>query len=166
MLISDRLFRAHQQQQRPIIACHLRGPMGYRCYSTEPILLSNIGMIYYTGTARIGDSANQFGSNNLLVDVQPYLLAVSSLRETLAPEQNDLFAGYTGIEFANMTITLNNYLNYFGNILGRESFLSQYVTVLLGYPNITLSEYKTSYTGIIHAETLTETTLELETQAN
>lgn len=161
--------RSHQPTQAPIILVRLQSHMGARVYGIHTPTLTELGsmglsnkLIIYNGVAHVGDTS-LFGGRNILLDTGARVLQIGSLSESLAPDQ-DILGNFHANELTDLSVTLNNGDRYFSQLLGRESFLNQTLSIRFGYADLPYADQLMIFTGRITDETLTTTTLEIAAQ--
>jgi hypothetical protein len=79
---------------------------------------------------------------------------VSPLRETLAPDSNNVLL-YTGTEIPSISFSLSNVGLVFSELLVSESFQNQDVAVKVGFPSLAYSDFLDRFSGRIVEERLT-----------
>ncbi len=164
LLLPQNFLTALEAGEIPVLYTFLSSHMGYRVYgmkSPPPNHMSSTqGLLIYDGTIKIGTGI-LFGSTSLILDWGAKLLDAGTLRETLAPEGDNLLASFLGTELDKVSPSYDNSDGHFDDVLGEESFLTQKIQYKIGFPSLNYHDFITVFSGTIKKETLTETQLKL-----
>jgi hypothetical protein len=152
--VSSAFSAARDARETTILYVEIEGNGGRRLYSYEMPKAEGIGdVIRYDGSASVGEDV-VYGSRGIVVDKDSRLLNVSPLRETLAPDSNNVLL-YTGTEIPSISFSLSNVGLVFSELLVSESFQNQDVAVKVGFPSLAYSDFLDRFSGRIVEERLT-----------
>jgi len=167
--ITQNFWAAQEANTHPIVLVLLTSNMTRRLYSVRKTSDTEQGgsggMILYDGAYTYGDDS-LYGAFGLLADSGPRVLSFGSIRETLAPENNNLLASLNQTDIGSFSIEFDNADGKFSNILQTESFLNNDLEILFGFRDLAFSDFKSLFTGTIIEELLMFTKLRLVAQGN
>ena len=152
-------YQKQEQGEQEIAILRIINPAGLRIFSDDlppANILIQTELTIYNGTITYnGDKLYGEGYEDIL-DFSGRIIDWGELQETLLPDADDLISSLQSQEISTLSVELNNADKYFSKLLGKETFISATVELLIGFRTIARNEFMEQFTGKVQKMFLTD----------